>query len=100
MRIHAQRKRLALAVAFVASGAVAVTAAGDRAQAESVRAAGDPGISLEADVSERKLIIRQGNDVVETFAVAVGKGSKPTPRGRYTIRKIVWNPAWIPPDEP
>jgi lipoprotein-anchoring transpeptidase ErfK/SrfK len=99
MRIHTQKKRFVLAVAFVASGAVAITAAGHRAQAASP-VAGDPGISVEADISERKLIIRQGNDVVETFAVAVGKGSKPTPRGRYTIRKIVWNPAWIPPDQP
>src|SRR5262249_44275821 len=40
------------------------------------------------------------DSVLESFDVAVGKGSKPTPQGSYTIRKIVWNPAWIPPDEP
>ena len=56
--------------------------------------------NLIADLSERKLYIKEGDSVVETFPVAIGKGSKPTPQGNYRIRKIVWNPAWIPPDEP
>jgi lipoprotein-anchoring transpeptidase ErfK/SrfK len=60
----------------------------------------DEGISLEADISERKLLIKQGDQVVESYPVAVGKDSKPTPRGNYRIRKIVWNPSWVPPDEP
>jgi lipoprotein-anchoring transpeptidase ErfK/SrfK len=29
----------------------------------------------------------------------VGKDSKPTPTGNFLIHRIVWNPAWIPPDE-
>lgn len=60
----------------------------------------DPTVSVVANLTERKLTILQGDNVVETFAIAVGKGSKPTPRGHYSIRKIVWNPAWVPPDEP
>jgi murein L,D-transpeptidase YcbB/YkuD len=60
----------------------------------------DPAVSVVANLSERRLTILQGDSVVETFAIAVGKGSKPTPRGHYSIRKIVWNPAWVPPDEP
>jgi len=60
----------------------------------------DPTISLVANLSERKLTILQGDNVVESFPIAIGKGSKPTPRGHYSIRKIVWNPAWVPPDEP
>jgi len=69
-----------------------------RASAEVAR---DPAsIRVEADLSERKLYIKSGDSVLESYDVAVGKGSKPTPQGNYTIRKIVWNPAWIPPDQP
>jgi L,D-transpeptidase-like protein len=58
----------------------------------------DPPIHVVADLSARRLSIYQGNTEVESYPVAIGTGSKPTPRGNYTIRKIVWNPAWIPPD--
>lgn len=59
-----------------------------------------PSIRVEADLSERKLYIKSGDSVLEEYSVAVGKNSKPTPTGNYKIRKIVWNPAWIPPDQP
>lgn len=45
-------------------------------------------------------MIKDGDSVIQSFDVAVGKGSKPTPQGNYKIRKIIWNPAWVPPDEP
>lgn len=65
----------------------------------SVRSTGDdPPVRVVADLSARKLSVLQGDDVVESYPVAIGKGSKPTPTGNYKIRKIVWNPAWIPPD--
>ena len=31
--------------------------------------------------------------------MGIGTHSKPTPTGSFKIRKIVWNPAWVPPDE-
>ena len=98
MKLHGQKKRLAFTVAVVATSALGLTAAGRRASAAP--AVSDPDISVEADISERKLLIKQGGEVVETYAVAVGKDSKPTPLGNYKIRKIIWNPEWIPPDEP
>lgn len=62
-------------------------------------AAADPtGPWLEADLSERKLTIHNGDQDVASYSVAVGRGSYATPLGNYTIRKIVWNPAWVPPD--
>ena len=100
MRIHGQKKRFGLAVALVASGTIGLTAATHRASAAAAVSDDGNGMSLEADVSERKLILRDNGEVVHTFTVAVGKGSKPTPRGNYKVRKIVWNPAWVPPDEP
>ena len=90
------RRRLAVAAAvFIASASTGFTIR--HAVAEPVV---DSDIHLEADVSERKLYIKDGDSVVESFAVAVGKGSKQTPRGNYKVRRIVWNPAWVPPDEP
>ncbi|MFI5228203.1 MAG: L,D-transpeptidase [Gemmatimonadales bacterium] len=57
-------------------------------------------MAIVANLERRQLSIVQGNSVVETFPVAVGRGSKPTPPGQYTIHRIVWNPAWVPPDQP
>lgn len=71
-------------------------ASGYAARAGAARS--DPTVRVVADLSARRLSIVHGDQIVESFAVAIGKGSKPTPTGNYTIRKIVWNPAWIPPD--
>jgi len=84
------------ALALVTTVAVAGTAA---ARAEDHIAGVDPPLHLTADLGARKLYVQVGDSNVQTFPVAIGKDSKPTPRGEYHIRKIVWNPAWIPPDE-
>jgi L,D-transpeptidase ErfK/SrfK len=55
-------------------------------------------VSLVANISERTLTVRRDGEVVKVYDVAVGTGRHPTPTGSYSIRKIVWNPAWIPPD--
>jgi lipoprotein-anchoring transpeptidase ErfK/SrfK len=55
-------------------------------------------ISLKADLSSRTLTVLGANGVIKTFPVAVGQPKYPTPPGTYKIRKIVWNPSWIPPD--
>jgi lipoprotein-anchoring transpeptidase ErfK/SrfK len=77
---------------MVAGGGAAVHA---RTSAELVD---DPAIRVEVDLSERKLYIKSADSTLETYDVAVGRGSKPTPEGSYKIRKVIWNPAWIPPD--
>ena len=93
-----QSRNKVVAAALLAFGAlVAIGAA--RLQSAGPHA-GDPSISLVADLGQRKLSILRGDNAVEAFPVAIGKGSKQTPRGHYSIRKIVWNPAWVPPDEP
>ena len=61
-------------------------------------ASSDPPVRVVADLSARRLSIMEGDQVVESFPVAIGKDSKPTPTGNYMIRKIVWNPSWVPPD--
>ena len=59
---------------------------------------GEGDISLLADLSQRTLTVRENGEVVRVYDVAVGSERHPTPPGEYSIHKIVWNPAWIPPD--
>jgi lipoprotein-anchoring transpeptidase ErfK/SrfK len=59
----------------------------------------DSPLTLTASLSERTLTLRKYGEVVKTYGVAVGSPSHPTPKGSYGVRKIVWNPPWIPPDE-
>jgi murein L,D-transpeptidase YcbB/YkuD len=92
-----RRKRLLASLLLATAGGLATTAASRRAAVERLNP--DPGIAVVADISERKLVVRGADGDVMTFPISVGRGSKPTPRGNYQIRKIVWNPAWIPPDE-
>lgn len=54
---------------------------------------------LEVDRSDNKLHVYSGPDVLMTYDVSVGKDQHPTPTGDFTIRKIVWNPGWVPPPE-
>jgi lipoprotein-anchoring transpeptidase ErfK/SrfK len=55
-------------------------------------------LRLEVSVSERRLRVMQGDEVVKTYPVAVGQPKHPTPRGSFAIRRMVWNPRWVPPD--
>lgn len=55
-------------------------------------------VSLEVDLSERQLHVVQGGEVIESYPVAIGKPSYPTPKGAFNIRRIIWNPRWVPPD--
>lgn len=55
-------------------------------------------LRLEVDISERILRASVDGDVVREYAVSVGKDSYPTPKGEFKIRKVIFNPAWKPPD--
>lgn len=58
----------------------------------------DAPVRLEVDISERKLYVHHGGSVMNTFEIAVGEEPEhPTPRGSFTIDRIIWNPAWVPP---
>lgn len=56
------------------------------------------GVRLAANLSTRTLTVVAQNGAIRTFNVAIGTPSYPTPTGTYSIRRIVWNPSWIPPD--
>jgi murein L,D-transpeptidase YcbB/YkuD len=53
-------------------------------------------LELRVSLSERTLEV-EGPDVSKTYEVAVGKPQHPTPTGTFNVRKIVWNPGWVPP---
>src|SRR5439155_14547919 len=60
----------------------------------------DGPVRLSASLSQRTLAVMAGDNAIKTFRVAVGTSAKPTPKGTFKIRKIVWNPSWIPPNQP
>lgn len=55
-------------------------------------------VRLIVDLSDRRLYVKQGEEVVREYPVAVGKPEHPTPQGSFTIRRMIWNPRWVPPD--
>jgi lipoprotein-anchoring transpeptidase ErfK/SrfK len=84
-----------------ALGCATVIAGSPRAQSVDSTGAGidDGPLTLLADLSKRTLTLRLGETVTQSYPIAIGLDSKPTPTGTFRIRKIVWNPAWVPPDE-
>jgi murein L,D-transpeptidase YcbB/YkuD len=56
------------------------------------------GVHINVDLSERKLYLKNGDDIVRAYPIGVGMDAMPTPQGNYSVRRIVWNPPWIPPN--
>lgn len=101
-------KTVAFAVAAVlATGALAMQApdslwtdsdsSATAATSESA-AAGAAAISLKVDISARELYVIKDGDVIETYNVTVGTSKHPTPKGTFGVRRMIWNPKWVPPD--
>jgi lipoprotein-anchoring transpeptidase ErfK/SrfK len=91
-----------LAAAFVSTAASAqvelpATAQTAGREVGSAAVPADAPLLLKADLSARMLTVTRGDSVLKTYSVAVGQDRYPTPRGTFTIRKIVWNPSWHPP---
>jgi len=96
MQMSSIRRRVLVTALIPVAAGLTVAAARYEGPAPAARRA---SLSLRADVSERQLYIYSSGSLVKSYNIAVGKPSDPTPRGTFTIRKIVWNPAWVPPDE-
>jgi L,D-transpeptidase ErfK/SrfK len=54
---------------------------------------------VEVDLAARKLYLYEGGNRVETHSVAIGSAKWPTQTGEWTIKQVIFNPEWIPPDE-
>jgi lipoprotein-anchoring transpeptidase ErfK/SrfK len=99
MRRQLSRRQKQLSAGFaVAIAATAVPSARTWLHSSPAVAVADEGVHLSADLSQRRLAVMDNNGEVTTYGVAVGSPKYPTPPGTYTIRKIVWNPPWVPPD--
>lgn len=97
MQLHSRR---ALTILLPIVGLVGtVTAARYSDESAPNAAAASPSLRLTASLSERKIYVEERDEVVLSFPVAIGLPQHPTPTGSFLIRKIVWNPAWVPPDE-
>jgi hypothetical protein len=58
----------------------------------------DGSLTLTANLTTKTLTVTRGDGLVKSYVVSDGKDAHPTPGGTFAIRKIVWNPAWVPPD--
>ena len=56
-------------------------------------------LSMAVSTQKKILVVRIGSTEMRRYTVAVGTKKKPTPMGRFTVKHIVWNPSWHPPDE-
>jgi lipoprotein-anchoring transpeptidase ErfK/SrfK len=69
----------------------------------TMRAAATPQPSstmrVEVDLKARKLYLLENGNRTATYSVAVGSSEWPTQTGEWTIKQVVFNPEWIPPDE-
>ena len=65
----------------------------------AVAASAQP-LTLAASITSRILTVRMGDSVVATYAVSVGADGHATPTGTFTIKKLIWNPRWVPPKQP
>lgn len=54
-------------------------------------------LSLNVDLSERSMDVRLNGETVKTYSVGIGLKNYPTPTGSFTIRRLIWNPKWVPP---
>jgi lipoprotein-anchoring transpeptidase ErfK/SrfK len=54
---------------------------------------------VEVDLTARQLHLYEGSNRVATHSVAVGSAKWPTQTGEWTIKQVVFNPEWTPPDE-
>jgi lipoprotein-anchoring transpeptidase ErfK/SrfK len=65
--------------------------------APATEASATNDVRLRVSLGQRRLVIEDGGQIVREFGVAIGSPSFPTPKGQFTIRKMIWNPRWVPP---
>ena len=54
-------------------------------------------LSVIVDLSDRKLYLMSGDEVVKDYLVSVGDEGYATPAGQFRIQRMIWNPSWTPP---
>jgi len=89
---------LRLSTVVLATVAFAIAVAGRRAPSDPRRAPTPKrdSVSVWVTLPEYRLELRSANGIERSYRIAIGLPEYPTPTGRFTVRKIVWNPAWRP----
>jgi L,D-transpeptidase-like protein len=100
MHVSMERGRSRLVVGVALSLGALATAGATWPQPEAparAEAGVEDGVQLRASLSQRKLVIIDGGQVVRDFGIAIGAPKFPTPTGQFSVRKMIWNPGWVPP---
>ena len=50
------------------------------------------------DRSDKQLVVKVGERRLATYTVTVGEPNHETPLGTYRLSRVIWNPAWVPPN--
>jgi lipoprotein-anchoring transpeptidase ErfK/SrfK len=69
----------------------------DSAAAATTATRPSDGMRLRVSLGQKRLVVEDGGQVVREFGVAIGSAAHPTPKGNFRIRRLVWNPGWVPP---
>jgi hypothetical protein len=83
---------------FAAAIFVVVAGAGVNHAVRDEPAVSDSGLHLVLNVAGNWLYVYENGERTRTYSVSVGLPGYETPKGEYTIREIIWNPWWHPPN--
>jgi lipoprotein-anchoring transpeptidase ErfK/SrfK len=97
------RQAAAVTIATAALGVLAMAVRSPEPQSDPAFETGSVGaaeasFALRISLGERKLHVVEGGEVTRSYSVAIGAPKHPTPKGRFAIRHVIWNPRWVPPD--
>ena len=87
-----------IAVSAVIAGSAIALAGASNAPISKPAKAPQVQAMLVANLTEKILYTYLGDSVVDMYDIADGKEPYPTPRGKFAIKKLTWNPSWRPPD--
>jgi lipoprotein-anchoring transpeptidase ErfK/SrfK len=62
-----------------------------------VTSASAESLMIEISKSEKTLRMIKGDEILAEYDVAVGSSKHPTPEGKFSINRVIWNPGWVPP---
>ncbi|HUE96298.1 MAG TPA: L,D-transpeptidase [Longimicrobiaceae bacterium] len=65
--------------------------------ASTLPAVAQETVRIDLNIPALKLTVWEGNEIVETYPIAVGMPGFDTPTGRFAISHAEWNPWWNPP---
>lgn len=82
---------------LILAAAVAAAAAALPAWAQEPSAAPGAPLRLELNLPENRLRVFEGDSLLKSYRVSVGKPGHDTPDGEYRIETAEWNPWWRPP---